>query len=93
MVFDHAVLWVGNIKRSLKFYIDVLGLEPVRVEAFESGTAPFPSVRLNETTIFDLMERKALLHTVQDMTGGESNDGEPVNHLCLSMSPWNIMKY
>ncbi len=41
MVFDHVVLWVENVKRSLKFYIDVLGLKPVRVEAFETAQHRF----------------------------------------------------
>ena len=87
MDLDHAVLWVESAKRSLKFYVDILGLEPVRADEFENGTARFPSVRLNETTIFDLMERNDLLSLVQEFTGGGDNiGGAPINHLCLSMS-------
>ena len=56
MGLDHAVLWVENAKRALEFYVDVLGLEPVRADDFAEGRARFPSVRVNETTIFDLME-------------------------------------
>lgn len=87
MDLDHAVLWVESAKRALKFYVDILGLEPVRAEEFENGKARFPSVRLNETTIFDLMERNDLLSLVQEFTGGgDGIGGAPINHLCLSMS-------
>ena len=87
MDLDHAVLWVESAKRALKFYVDILGLEPVRAEEFENGKARFPSVRLNETTIFDLMERNDLLSLVQEFTGGgDGIGGTPINHLCLSMS-------
>jgi len=86
MDLDHAVLWVESAKRALKFYVDVLGLEPVRAGEFENGEARFPSVRLNETTIFDLMERDDLLSLVQEFTGGgDGIGGAPINHLCLSM--------
>jgi catechol 2,3-dioxygenase-like lactoylglutathione lyase family enzyme len=84
---DHAVLWVDSAKRALEFYVDILGLEPVRAEEFAEGKARFPSVRVNESTIFDLMERNELLSLVQEFTGGgDGIGGAPINHLCLSMS-------
>jgi catechol 2,3-dioxygenase-like lactoylglutathione lyase family enzyme len=87
MDLDHAVLWVDSAKRSLEFYVDVLGLEPVRAEDYAEGKARFPSVRINEATIFDLMERSELLSLVQNFTGGgDGLGGAPINHLCLSMS-------
>lgn len=87
MNLDHAVLWVENANRALEFYVNVLGLEPVRAEEFAEGKARFPSVRLNEATIFDLMEREELLSLVQNFTGGgDGIGGAPINHLCLSMS-------
>ena len=87
MELDHAVLWVESAKRSLEFYVDVLGLTSVRAQDFEDGKARFPSVRLNEGTIFDLMETSELLPLVQKFTGGsEGVGGVPINHLCLSMS-------
>lgn len=87
MNLDHAVLWVADAKHSLDFYVNTLGLEPVRDKDFAEGTARFPSVRINETTIFDLMERSELLPLVQKFTGGgEGIGGMPINHLCLSMS-------
>jgi catechol 2,3-dioxygenase-like lactoylglutathione lyase family enzyme len=87
MDLDHAVLWVESAKRALEFYVGVLGLTPVRAQDFEEGRARFPSVRINEVTIFDLMERSELLSLVQEFTGGGDDiGGAPINHLCLSMS-------
>ena len=87
MHLDHAVLWVDDASQSLRFYVDVLGMEPVRADEYAQGKARFPSVRVNETTIFDLMDREALLPLVQKFTGGGSDiGGAPINHLCLSMS-------
>jgi catechol 2,3-dioxygenase-like lactoylglutathione lyase family enzyme len=52
---DHIVLNVADGERSLRFYCDVLGLEPVRVADWREGRAPFPSVRVSDTTILDLL--------------------------------------
>ena len=51
---DHIVLNVGDIDRSLKFYIEVLGLQPERLDEFKAGKVGFPSVRINADTIIDL---------------------------------------
>lgn len=67
--FDHLVLNVADARRSLAFYVDTLGLTPERVEAWEAGDAPFPSVRVDATTIIDIMEL--------------DRRGENVDHLCL----------
>ena len=48
---DHIVLEVRDIEASLHFYRDLLGMEPVRVEAYRAGGAPFPSVRVGDTLI------------------------------------------
>ena len=85
MHVDHIVLWVSDQRRSLAFYVDVLGLEPLRAEAFERSEVRFPSVRLNETTIFDLIDRESLL-AVRQFTGGGEVGGSPLNHVCVSMS-------
>ncbi|MFI5042092.1 MAG: VOC family protein [Acidimicrobiales bacterium] len=52
---DHIVLNVADVERSLRFYLDELGLEPVRVEEWRAGRAPFPSVRVDGGTILDLL--------------------------------------
>ncbi|MCF3141773.1 VOC family protein [Streptomyces platensis] len=67
--FDHLVLTVADIERSLAFYCGPLGLEPVRVDDWRAGTVPFPSVRVSPTTIIDLMQGP--------------REGSNVDHLCL----------
>jgi catechol 2,3-dioxygenase-like lactoylglutathione lyase family enzyme len=71
--FDHLVLNVGDVERSLAFYTGPLDLEPVRVDEWRAGTVSFPSVRVSPTTIIDLVQRER----------GESN----VDHLCLVVEP------
>ena len=85
MNIDHVVLWVDSPKISLDFFVDVVGLRPVRAQEFEEGTAPFPSVRVNETTLFDLMDKNSA-SSVQEFTGGgDDSAGHSINHICLSM--------
>ncbi|MEU5528582.1 VOC family protein [Micromonospora chersina] len=71
--FDHLVLAVTDIERSLSFYCDTLGLAPVRVDRWRAGEVPFPSVRVNADTIIDLVR-------------GEP-DGSNVDHFCLVVEP------
>jgi catechol 2,3-dioxygenase-like lactoylglutathione lyase family enzyme len=52
---DHIVLNVSDVERSLHFYCDQLGLQPVRVDEWRRGGAPFPSVRVDVGTIIDLL--------------------------------------
>jgi catechol 2,3-dioxygenase-like lactoylglutathione lyase family enzyme len=81
---DHVVLWVRDPVAAADFYEKAVGLEPVRVTEFAAGEASFPSVRLNEETIFDL----APFPMAQRMTmvpGAADSAGHPVNHVCLSL--------
>lgn len=71
--FDHLVLAVTDVERSLEFYCDTLGLAPVRVDRWRAGEVPFPSVRVNADTIIDLIR-------------GEP-DGSNVDHFCLVVEP------
>ncbi|MFI9203785.1 VOC family protein [Streptomyces sp. NPDC053048] len=73
IAFDHLVLNVTDVERSLAFYTGPLGLEPVRVDEWRAGKAPFPSVRVTPDTIIDLVARER----------GESN----VDHICLVVDP------
>jgi catechol 2,3-dioxygenase-like lactoylglutathione lyase family enzyme len=52
---DHIVLNVADVERSLAFYAGVLGLPAERVDAWRRGELRFPSVRVSETTIIDLV--------------------------------------
>jgi glyoxylase I family protein len=81
---DHVVLWVDDPAASLEFYGRVVGLAAVRAEEFRAGKAPFPSVRITESTIIDLMPRSAAPWApTADAAAG--NAGHPINHLCLAM--------
>ncbi|MEU9183378.1 VOC family protein [Streptomyces sp. NPDC048484] len=81
---DHVVLWVRDPVASADFYEKAVGLEPIRVTEFAAGKASFPSVRLNEETIFDLAP--LTLAAGMDMVPGAADSaGHPVNHVCLSL--------
>ena len=71
--FDHLVLNVADVERSLEFYCGTLGLEPVQVDRWRAGEVPFPSARVSPDTIIDLVAR----------TRGETN----VDHFCLVVAP------
>ena len=71
--FDHLVLVVEDVERSLAWYTGVLGLEGVRVEEWRAGRVFFPSVRIDGTSIIDLLQGR--------------RSGENVNHLCLVVEP------
>ena len=66
---DHVVFNVADAERSIAWYRDVLGMEPVRLEEWRAGEVPFVSVRMSPTTILDLLQT--------DRTG------ENVNHVAL----------
>jgi catechol 2,3-dioxygenase-like lactoylglutathione lyase family enzyme len=70
---DHVVFTVADVERSLAFYCGELGLAPVRVDQWRGHEAPFPSVRLDPTTIIDLL--------------GGPRTGENVDHVCLVVAP------
>ena len=59
IALDHIVLNVADVERSLAFYEGVLGLPAERVEAWRRGELRFPSVRVNEATIVDLVHAPA----------------------------------
>ncbi|GLS90140.1 dioxygenase [Psychromonas marina] len=87
MDIDHVVLWVKSAKDSLHFYVNTLGFEAEREKAFYAGEVLFPSVRINDKTILDIMEYGSLLTLVQKSTGTTANaGGMPINHLCLSLT-------
>jgi catechol 2,3-dioxygenase-like lactoylglutathione lyase family enzyme len=73
---DHVVLNVTDVERSLAFYTDELGLEPINVEEWRRGERPFPSVRVDEGSIIDLI---ALPRT-----------GENLDHFCLVVEPMDF---
>lgn len=52
---DHVVLVCSDVERTLSWWRRELGLEPVRLEEWRAGSAPFPSLRLNGSTIVDFV--------------------------------------
>lgn len=85
MDLDHVVIWVADPLRSLDFYVNVVGLAPVRGEEFRAGQAPFPSVRVSETSIIDLNPLGATAE-VDALTKTAGSTGHPVNHICISVT-------
>ncbi|OBK94592.1 dioxygenase [Mycobacterium asiaticum] len=85
MRLDHVVLWTKDVRTAMDFYTRVVGLAPVRFDEFESGTAPFPSVRVSEDSIIDLMAAEGAQVT-ESMTKVGGSAGHRVNHVCISMS-------
>ncbi|OBK54707.1 VOC family protein [Mycobacterium kubicae] len=82
---DHVVLWTKNPQASMDFYTRVVGLAPVRFDEYRAGEAPFPSVRVSDDSIIDLMAAEGAGFT-EAMTKVENSAGHPVNHVCLAMS-------
>ena len=52
---DHIVLVVSYVGRALAWYGRHAGLGGVRVEEWRRGEVPFPSLRVDESTIIDLV--------------------------------------
>jgi catechol 2,3-dioxygenase-like lactoylglutathione lyase family enzyme len=82
---DHVVLWTADTRAAVDFYTRVVGLSPLRLEEFEAGEAPFPSVRVSEDSIIDLIPADNAGGT-ESMTKVAGSAGHPVNHLCIAMS-------
>jgi catechol 2,3-dioxygenase-like lactoylglutathione lyase family enzyme len=73
---DHVVLNVADVERSLRFYVDELGLEPIHVEEWRKGERLFPSVRVSADSIIDLL--------------AAPRTGENADHLCLVVEPMDF---
>lgn len=73
---DHIVLRCSDVETTLAWYVERLGLAPVRVDAWRAGDAPFPSARVDPGTIIDFFE-------------GEPADGR-LDHLCLVVEPTDL---
>ena len=73
---DHVVLNVADVERSLGWYTGELGLDGVRVEEWRRGEVLFPSVRLDETTIIDLLQTE--------------RTGQNIDHVCVLIEPTDL---
>ncbi|MFB8757188.1 VOC family protein [Streptomyces sp. NPDC059852] len=81
---DHVVLWVRDPVAAAGFYEKTVGMEPVRLTEFTEGAVPFPSVRLNDETIIDLMPL-TMAERMKMLPGAAGSAGHPVNHVCLAL--------
>ena len=77
MRVDHVVLWTKDPRAAMDFYTRVVGLTPERFGEYEAGEAPFPSVRVSDDSIIDLMPIEM---------GADASAGHQVNHVCLAMT-------
>lgn len=73
---DHVVLLCSDVEASIAFYAGVLGLEAIDLEAWRDKKAFFPSVRIDEATILDLLQG--------------TPDGRNTDHLCLVIEPTDL---
>jgi catechol 2,3-dioxygenase-like lactoylglutathione lyase family enzyme len=79
IALDHIVLNVRDAHAAADFYGRILGLEIERLEKFEHGVVPYPSVRINDETLIDLFPPK--------MWRGETGESGKTNlhHFCLTL--------
>ncbi len=73
---DHVVLNVADVERSVAWYVERLGFEPLRLEEWRRGEVLFASVRLTDTFIIDLFANE--------------RSGANVDHLCLVVDPLDL---
>jgi len=66
---DHVVLKVADVERSMAWYRDRLGLEPLRFAEWQRGEVPFVSLRISDTALIDLIHAE--------------RTGENVDHVSL----------
>ena len=80
IAMDHIVLNVHNMDAMLDFYINVLGLQGERIEAFNDGKVSFHSVRISADTLIDLFPMAE--------KGAASGPVEKrLNHFCMVIEP------
>jgi extradiol dioxygenase family protein len=86
---DHIVLNVEDDDRMIEFYANVLHLQPERLDAYRAGTVPFPSVRLNGSTIIDLFPKRMWQKTAPAGSGRVN-----MNHFCLALTrpDWQALR-
>lgn len=79
-VMDHIVLNAEDVEALIRFYLEVVALEPERLDEFRAGKVPFPSVRVNVDTVIDLAPRAMWEGTRLSLRGRPN-----LNHFCLTL--------
>lgn len=88
LMLDHIVLNMEQEEQMIRFYCNVLDLEPERLDDYKSGKVAFPSVRINENTIIDLFPKK-----MWELDDKSRSGLENLNHFCLVMekTDWELL--
>ena len=66
---DHLVLVAADLERTLDWYQRHAGLAPVNLTEWRAGDAPFPSLRVDDSTIIDVIVGP--------------REGQNVDHICF----------
>lgn len=69
---DHVVFNVSDAEKSVAWWRDLLGLQPVRLDEWRRGEVPFVSVRISAGTILDLFTAE--------------RSGENVDHVAIHVT-------
>jgi catechol 2,3-dioxygenase-like lactoylglutathione lyase family enzyme len=75
LALDHIVLRAADVERTLAWYQRHAGLAGVRLEEWRRGDVPFPSLRIDDQTIIDVVPAEPAV--------GEGH----LDHLCFVVSP------
>jgi catechol 2,3-dioxygenase-like lactoylglutathione lyase family enzyme len=73
---DHVVLKVADVERTLAWYRDRLALAGERVDEWRRGEVPFPSLRVDDHTLIDLL--------------AGAPTGTNVDHVCLVIADGDL---
>jgi catechol 2,3-dioxygenase-like lactoylglutathione lyase family enzyme len=76
LALDHLVLVVSDVERTLDWYTRYAGLAPVRLDEWRDGDAPFPSLRVDEGTIVDVISGRS----------EEATERGHLDHICFVVS-------
>lgn len=76
IALDHIVLRCRDVETTVSWYVDQLGLTPVRLDEWRRREVPFPSVRCAPESIIDLIP-------------GLSDEGR-LEHLCITVEPTDL---
>ncbi|MGE0877679.1 MAG: VOC family protein [Acidimicrobiia bacterium] len=57
LAFDHLVLHSTDVERTIAWYQRHVGLDGVRLDEWRAGAVPFPSLRVDDNTIVDILAR------------------------------------
>jgi catechol 2,3-dioxygenase-like lactoylglutathione lyase family enzyme len=81
IALDHVVLEVRDPEASADFYRRLLGLAPVRLAGYRSGSAPFLSARVTPETLVDFFPRKLWR---------DRKRAQNPNHICFTLSAQGV---